>query len=501
MRTVTVRVPVPVPGPRTAYADFRQTIGLFGVPGTGKTRMMARIALNAPGAAFISSSNPDLAWLTVGGRLQGGRPVWWLNPRGIGGFPSNIGFSPLAGCVEAAMAMENAGSLVSAAPRSEADKFWDSLSKQFLQYLLHAAALADDPEKTDIRTVRRWAAGLADGNVDEPLDLLDRYGTDGWGQGLDDMAKAAADDEKYGSSITSGVQGALAWLDDPALAVLACPPPELAFDVRTFLREQGTIYAIGQDSEHNPQGPYFSCLTNHLWAEAKRAAADPDEQASCGLRLDPPLFMIVDEPLNNCRVPLHNWVTEAGGRGIVLVTGFQSVSQLPQGYGEHGGDTLLDAITVKMIFGGVTGKLAEYVSSAIGEHDTWHRQSGPDGLTKVFSRIRTVSPERLRRLEDGHAMVLLRNVGAFEVETLPVEEHPAYLPADTKQLARETARARQAIEAAARRRAARRRPADPALSGPATAPSELTAGGSVPCLPDPDREAIEAPAHLRSGPA
>lgn len=478
MRKLTVRVPVPWPGPQVAYADWRQGIGLLGPPGTGKTQFMARTGLSAPGAVLMSSSNPDLAWLTWGARDEVG-PVWALNPRGVGGLPSNIGFSPITGCVDPQLAMENAGALVAASPRdpSGKDAHWDHWSKVLLEKFLHAAALAGDPDRTNILTVRAWVNQWAEDptQADEPLRLLGDYGVDGWAEELDGMVGAAVADEKYATAVAGGAQAALAWLSDPALAAMACPDPELAFDVRTFLRERGTIYAIGSDTPHNPQAPYFSCLTNHLWSISKIAAADPDEPAACGLRLDPPLVMIVDEPLNNCRTPLDKWFTEGGGRGIFLVTGFQSGAQLPQGYGDHAGKVLLDAITVKMVFGGVTGELAQYVSDACGEHDTWHRAS--EGRGKVHTTAKTYPPERLQRLADGRALVLHRNTPPFEVDTFTCRAHPAYVETDPDQMALAASRARAAVEAGrARRAAAGRGPARRALPGAAGEGLSVAAG-------------------------
>jgi type IV secretion system protein VirD4 len=458
----TIKITVPGPAPRKAYAGFRESIACFGIPGAGKTQFMARTAMSAPGAAFISSSNPDLANLTAAARADTGAPVYWLNPSGAGGFPSNIGFSPLAGCQDPRMAMESAGALIAAAPHdtSGKDAHWDHQSKDMLQFLLHAAALTP---RADIIQVRDWASDPV--WAGKAAVALEQRGAPGWANRLIGMVAAGIGDEKHWHAISSGVLTALAWLDDPALAELACPPPGMEFNVREFLRQKGTAYAIGSDSEHNPQAPYFSCLTTHLWAEAKRAAADPDEPASSGLRLDPPLVMVIDEPNNGCRVALDKWPTEAGGRGVCLVTGFQSDAQPAQGWGEHGGAVMLDAFTVTLVFGGAAGPLASAVSKAVGDHDTYDK--GNAG--KIHGVRPTYPPERVRAIPDGVALVLHRNTKAFEVDMLPAAAHPRYRPVTPGMFPARIPQEQPAVEAAPRRDAIPV-PAAAITAGPALIP-------------------------------
>ena len=99
-------------------------------------------------------------------------------------------------------------------------------------------------------------------------------------------------------------------------------------DAWDFIQAGGTVYLIGTDRPHSALGPYFACLTAHLFDTAKEIAA-----ASPGGRCDPPLTLVIDEPAITCPVPLDRWSAEAGGHGVTLITGFQSRSQMAAGGG------------------------------------------------------------------------------------------------------------------------------------------------------------------------
>ena len=266
-----------------AYGGFRDSYAAFGPPGSGKTNWMAQTGLMAPGAVLFTSTRADMASHTAAVRARKG-PVWFINPGGEGGYPSSLRWSPLAGCEDPRMAMESAGALLNAAPKDATgkDDYWDHQSKVMLQLLLHAAALTPG---MDIFQVRDWAGDPL--RAEEAVHVLQRTGAPGWADRLVSLVRMSVNDERYWSAISGGVTTALAWLDDPALAELACPAPGDGFDARACIRERGTVYLIGADTPHNPLSPYFACFASYLWTTAKKMAADPGEQASCKLRLPP----------------------------------------------------------------------------------------------------------------------------------------------------------------------------------------------------------------------
>ena len=402
-----------------ARGSYQDTYAAFGPPRSGKSNWMALVGLGAPGACMFTSTRADLARDTAKARTHRG-PVYFINPGGDGGFPSNLRWSPVTGCQDPRVAMRAAGAIIHAAPRdpSGKDAWWDHQSKTLLQLLLHAAALI--PGAT-IWDVRRWASGV-DLHQDDVVfrALASAAAAPGWGGEFARLCGRVAEDSQYGSGVSSGVLTALAWLDDPALTDLACPVPGDEFTARPFIRAGGSVYLIGADDAHNPLSPYFACFATYLWNTAKEMAADPREEASADLQLNPELTMIIDEPAITCPVPLDRWATEAGGHGITLVTGFQSDAQLPQRFGEHGGQALEDIITVKMVFGGVTGAIAEKASRWGGPKDTWH------GSRDDLRQEPAFSAERICNLPVGRAFVKHRNTRAFIAEISYVRDHPLY---------------------------------------------------------------------------
>jgi hypothetical protein len=250
-------VPLGTAGRRHVCGSWQETYAAYGIPRAGKTNWEAHAILAAPGASVVVSTRAELAAHTARVRARTG-PVWFINPGGAGGFPSTLSWSPLAGCDDPRMAMEAAGALMHAAPRDPGgkDAWWDHQSKTLLQYLMHAAALT--PGAT-MRDVRQAAAGLV-GDGGRAYDTLARHplAAPGWAAEYGVIAGKACAEEQYGAAVSSGVMTALSWLDDPVLAALACPVPGAGFDARAFIRARGTVYAIGVDSPHNPQSPYFA---------------------------------------------------------------------------------------------------------------------------------------------------------------------------------------------------------------------------------------------------
>ena len=425
------------PAPLEVCGSHADTYAAFGPPRSGKSMWLARVTLAAPGACLLTSTRADLATWTARAHSRTG-PVHFLNPGLDGGFPSTLRYSPLAGCAAPRTAMEAAGALMHAAPHdtSGKDAHWDHQSKVMLQFLMHAAALTPG---ADMMTVLDWASDPA--RAGAAADILHRQGPPGWAQRLIRLVAMSANDERYWSAISSGVTTALSWLDDPALADLACPLPGGEFDARQFIRDRGTVYVIGADTPHNPQSPYFACFATYLWSAAKQMAADPGEEASEGLKLDPVFTAVIDEPAITCRSPLDRWATEAGGHGITLVTGFQSDAQLSQMFGEHAGQVLEDCFTVKLVFGGVTGAIADKASRWGGDRDTWH------GTKANLRQERAFPPERICNLPVGRVFVKHRNTRAFIADVGPVQDHPLYEPATPGDFPSLPAAAQPAIEA------------------------------------------------------
>ena len=211
-----------------------------------------------------------------------------LNPGGEGGIPTSLRWDLLQDCHTAQGAIGRAGYLMAAAPKASGgkDAWWDARGAELLRIMLHAAAISGATMREADRWVRDPLAG-------EPRSILAMPGAAaGW---LEKLEALTASDSDQLRGITASAAGALAWMDDPHMASVACPERD-DFDAWDFLTSNGTVYLIGTDKPHNSAAPFFACFTAHLFDTAKLIAS-----ASPGGRLDPPLGLVIDEPRSPAR--------------------------------------------------------------------------------------------------------------------------------------------------------------------------------------------------------
>lgn len=401
--------------PRPVAGTREDSYLLVSPPRTGKTGLLGCWAADAPGALLATSTRTDLYAHTVIPRSRLG-DVHVLNPGGDGGIPSTLAWSPLEGCEDPGIAIERAGYLMAAAPKDAGgkDAWWDAKGAELLRLMLHAAALAG-------ATMAQAAAWVRDPCSPEPSSILAACGAPGWAHAL--AALTAADSEQL-HGIAASASAALSWMDDPAMAAAACPPPGEGFDIGRFVTEgAGTVYLVGADRPHGSLAPYFAAFAAAVFETAKWAAS-----VSEGGRLPVPLTLALDEAAITCPVPLHKWMSEAGGHGVTIMAAVQALSQLAARWGEHDGKTIFTNATVKVVFGGHTDAAdLEAMSAVCGMRDTWDHVKAPDGgRTRQPRQERAVPAERIRMLTRGEALILHRSTRPVIGRVTPVWDRPGY---------------------------------------------------------------------------
>lgn len=399
---------------------------VYAPPQSMKTAVTACWAADAPGALLAFSSRCDQYDHTYLARAARG-PVRVLNADGEGGIPTSFAWSPVDGCEDRRTAMRRAGDMMAAAPHdpSGKDAHWDDLSKRMLQFLLKAAALLPG---ADLLTVQGWAADpLGAGKAAETLARHDP----GWGAALVAMVTQSLNDERYWSAISQGVSQALAWLDDDAMAVVACPQPGQGIDLRGFIEDgTGTIYVIGADREHGSLAPYFAALGAETFHVARSVA-----EAQPGRRLRRPFVIVADEAATIVPLPWDKITAVSAGYNIGVTACFQADSQITERWGPDRAKTIRTNFTVKIVSGGFTdpGEL-EALSVICGDRDTWEHADAKTGGHASggahHAKERLFPPERIRLLPDWHALVLHRNARPVEVKVTPVWERRGYQRAD-----------------------------------------------------------------------
>jgi hypothetical protein len=397
--------------PRQAVAVSRaETVAVIGVPQTLKTALIGRWVLEAPGPVLATSSRADQYRHTVTVREKMGE-VLVLDADGFGP-GTNFAWSPVEGCRDPAMAMRRAGDFMHASPRDPGgkDRWHEDRGAKLLRWALHAADLAG----RDMFDVRAWCQNPE--REDFRKALLHEDAAPGWGDSLEAMLMQEGD---FLNSATTSAEAALGWMDDPARAAVACPPPGQGLDIARFLRQgSGTIYLIGSEKPYGSLTPFFTAFATEFLEQARILA----EQQ--GGKLKMPLLIAADEAATTAKLDFPRWCAVTAGYNITVVAGFQAISQIDTGWGGPAvTETILNLMSTKVIAGGITSPPdLERLSFVCGERETWRKEGG----AKVREKERTFPPERIRQLPDFNALVLHRTSKPVQVRIPPVWEHSAH---------------------------------------------------------------------------
>ena len=331
---------------RRLHITWEDSALLLGIR-AGKSAFFGDAIWDAPGAVAAFSVFPDLHNHTAVRRGETGR-LWALNPGGYGNLPTNFAWSPLDGCHTARGALQRRRVPDGRRPPGRSQRRLLDAAGPRLAAPVHARR---DPRW---RCHPRGPGWVADPSDLDALTILDNHPMTGAPDGLTNSPRSSSwtTGPTRENSIQSTALSALALARPTRPWPLSPPPPRTGGStLRQFIEDgTGTLYVIGDDNPHNPLTPYLSCLNGHLFETAIRLGS-----ASPGGRLDPPFMLACDE-LALTKPPLHRWSSMAGGRGVTLLAGTQSPSQLEACWDKAGGDTVFDNMSV-VVFGGL--KVAE----------------------------------------------------------------------------------------------------------------------------------------------
>jgi type IV secretion system protein VirD4 len=353
-------------------------------PRTGKSVALGAMLIKHPGAAVVTSSKIDLVQATSAIRAQRG-PVEILNPAGLGDVPSTIRFNPIDGCQDPSVAVRRADAFASAVSMkgSENSDYFSGKCSSYLRALFLAAATVGG----DMRLVARW--GLGDARDAERI-----LAQAGHGQWADELSELRGEAQKSAATTRSVMSRALQFMNVPQLAEAVLPGN---WDIEQFIRDKGTLYLVADSgSEHNPLAPIFSCVATEV---AHIAGVVGSKMP--GARLSPPLGLFLDEVCQVCPLPLAQLLSDAGGRGIRVVTVAHGTSALADRYGEHGAQTIMNTSGVKVWLGGsAEAKSLELITKLCGQMS--QRERGQDH----HIRHDVVTEAMARSLPRGYALII-----------------------------------------------------------------------------------------------
>lgn len=284
-----------VSGPRSmrgrkVYSPNRRGTLVLGPQGSGKSSWLAHRVFDTPGAAYVSSTKPELAEMTAAFRAQRG-PVHIFNPADFGQLGSSFGWDPVQGCERQDIADARAWALVrgggGAAGVDRAD-FWAGKAQEIIRCYLMAAALVG----YDMAAVHHWATAAASAPADKTdfdpaLGILQAHPhivPSAW-IGTLRTHLSASHNTRTGYFAT--VVSCVGFMDNPVVAAACRPAPEQNFDILEFLNG-GSLYVISGDDRRI--APLITALTEHVFAMAKQVAG-----TTPGGALPKGLAMIMDE--------------------------------------------------------------------------------------------------------------------------------------------------------------------------------------------------------------
>ncbi len=399
---------------------------VLGPPRAGKgVHLVIPLTLDAPGAAIVTSTRPDVLRATWAARNEHG-PAALFDPQDLSGQGNSLRWSPVRGCAEPLTAILRARALVAGAKLDAGNvtggDFWKSTAEAVVRCYLHAAALGG----RGVTEVLRWVANPAD---TAPVELLRRStgAAAGWAE---ELAAQADADTRHRDNVWAGVRRAFDCLADPRVLAACSPGAGEDFDPDAFLDGDGTLYLLGSAAAQLSVAPLITALVEDVVEAARRRAA-----RAPGGRLDPPLALMLDEAANIAPLPsLPSLLSDGGGTGLTTVAVLQSLAQARARWGAEQARAMWDAATVKVVLGGLADiDDLEDISRLAGEYDqtTTSRTSSTTGGSRSTSlrRARVLPVEELRTLPFGSALLLHRTLRPVRLKMTPWWKRP-----DAKQI-------------------------------------------------------------------
>ena len=287
---------------------------------SGKTTSIAVPALlEWQGPAIATSVKTDLLNATLARRRALGR-VMVFDPTGATGQVGSA-WSPLGTCGSWHGAQRMASATCEAARRSagsvvDAD-FWLSAAAKLLAPLLLAAASSG----RDVEALVRWV------DTQEEVEVTEALRAHGEPAALRAFEASLRREERQRSSIYTTAETVLAAYADPRV-LAASRAPEIS---AAELLDGGahTLYVCAPAHEQRRLAPLFAALIGELVSTVYERAHRG------GGPIDPALLFVGDELANIA--PLRNLAELAstgGGQGLQLVSVFQDLAQVREGWGE-----------------------------------------------------------------------------------------------------------------------------------------------------------------------
>jgi type IV secretion system protein VirD4 len=402
-------------GRRMLVTQAETSVLVIGPTRSGKTAgLVIPNLLEWDGPAIATSTKSELVELTAG-RRQALGPVYVYDPTGeIGGDRvRTVTWSPIAGCDDLDRAWMVASwlcaSLQQGGGRGDNDwSHWAESGKLLIAPLLYVAAMTG----RTIVDVRTWIHGF---DIATPISILEDMLLDPSVSGDSDPCRAmsmlASVDqrpERERGTVFSTVMRIFNVFTERAVAESALSS---RFDPDQFLQRKGTLYLCTPRQAPERVASLFVGILMTV-VTAAYALSESDQTN----RKNRTLGLFLDELANV--VPIEDLpalASQGAGRGVMLMSIVQDLSQLRARYGQEKANTILNNHGCKLILPGNSDpETAEILGKLVGRSGFTEQQMsvGGDGRVSRSYSIRhdaMATPDALRQLSAGTAIVIHRD--------------------------------------------------------------------------------------------
>jgi len=375
------------------------------------------------GPAIVTSTKSELVDITGAHRQRLG-PVHVYDPTGeIGDSYRSTTWSPIAGCRDLDHAWRVASwlcaGLQQGSSRSDNDwAHWAESGKLLIAPLLYAAARSD----RTIVDVCAWIHGF---DLQTPISAIEDLILDEHGGEHSDSERAlsmllAVDQrpEKERGTVFSTVMRIFGVFNERAVANSALTS---RFVAEELIARRGTLYlCTPRQTPERVASLFVGVLMTVVTAAYAMASRLPRG------RLHTELGLFLDELANVVPIEeLPALASQGAGRGVVLMSIVQDLSQLRARYGVDRANSILNNHGCKLILPGISDpETADVVARIVGRADLTDIQvsRAPDGRTSRSYTVRQApmaSPDTLRQLRDGTAIVVHRGCPPTTVQLRP----------------------------------------------------------------------------------
>lgn len=401
-------------GRRSLVTLPETSVLVIGPTRSGKTAgLVIPNLLEWDGPAIATSTKSELVDLTAGHRQSIG-PVYVYDPTGeLGQQYRTVTWSPIAGCHDLdrswMVASWLCASLQQGGGRGDNDwSHWAESGKLLIAPLLYVASVTG----RTIVDVRTWIHGF---DIATPIGVLEEMLLDPTIVGDADPIRAISmltsidqRPERERGTVFSTVMRIFNVFTERAVAELALSS---RFDPDDFLRRRGTLYlCTPRQTPDRVASLFVGILMTVVTAAYSLAETDANRRrtASLGLFLDELANVVPIEDLPAL-------ASQGAGRGVMLMSIVQDLSQLRSRYGVERANTILNNHGCKLILPGISDpETADVLGKLVGRAEFTDQQTtiAADGrVTRSYSvrHDAMATPDALRQMRPGSAIVIHRD--------------------------------------------------------------------------------------------